>query len=144
MQMLQEKEKKRKKREGKWTGIWSVVYLTRASICIVAAAQKVNTYQSNKTICFTLLSTIASHTYIHTYNGQIEKVRDASFVMVKIDNSINHIFTCVAKKKLAIEKIFIILFQQKKDIWFTDELQGKRKKANHKLKISRVKAANRE
>ena len=89
----------------KWTGIWSVVYLTRAQIHIVAAAQKVRAYQSNKTICFTLLSTIAMLTYIHS---DIEKVRDASFVMVKTDNSINHIFTCT-KEKLS-KSFFIILF----------------------------------
>jgi len=60
--VTREREKKKE-----WTGIWSVVYLTRAHIRIVAAAQKVNTYQSNKTICFTLLSTIATLTYIYIY-----------------------------------------------------------------------------
>jgi hypothetical protein len=55
----------RGKKRREWTGIWSVVYLTRAQIHIVAAAQKVSAYQSNKTICFTLLSTIAMLTYIH-------------------------------------------------------------------------------
>jgi hypothetical protein len=83
-----------------WTGIWSVVYLTHAQIHIVAAARKVSAYQSNKTICFTLLSTIATLMYIYTYI-YIEKVRDASFVMVKTDNSINHIFTCNTKKNFS-------------------------------------------
>ena len=95
MQMLREEEEKKK-----WTGIWSVVYLTRAQIHIVAAARKVSAYQSNKTICFTLLSTIAMLTYIHIYLYiSLEKVRDASFVMVKTDNSINHIFTCTREQK---------------------------------------------
>ncbi len=95
MQMLQEEEEKKE-----WTGIWSVVYLTHAQIHIVAAARKVSAYQSNKTICFTLLSTIATLMYIYTYI-YIEKVRDASFVMVKTDNSINHIFTCNTKKNFS-------------------------------------------
>jgi hypothetical protein len=61
MQMLQEEEKKKE-----WTGIWSVVYLTRAQIHIVAAAQKVSAYQSNKNdlLYFTIID---SYAYIHTY-----------------------------------------------------------------------------
>jgi hypothetical protein len=85
------------------------------------------------------------YAYIH---ADIEKVRDASFVMVKTDNSINHIFTCT-KEKLS-ESFFINIFLPvlffcdyfffymrinnkievdvicKKDICFEDELKEKR------------------
>lgn len=84
MQMLQEEEregeKKKKNEANEWTGIWSVVYLTRAQIYIEAAAQKVSAYQSNKTICFILLSMIATLAYIHHDIHTEEKVRDTSFV----------------------------------------------------------------
>jgi len=51
-----ERERGRKKNEAnEWTGIWSVVYLTRAQIYIEAAAQKVSAYQSNKKKRFALL-----------------------------------------------------------------------------------------
>jgi hypothetical protein len=86
-------------------------------------------------------------TYIHT---DIEKVRDASFVMVKTDNSINHIFTCT-KEKLSESFFYYLILPVffsfcnyfffymrinnkiemnvicKKDICLGDELQEKRR-----------------
>ncbi len=134
MQMLQEEEKK--KENGQVSGLLSILRVHKYT------QQQLHKrlVRINQTKRFALLyyrRQLRLRTYIHTY---IEKVRNASFVMVKTDNSINHIFTCT-KKNLSKSFYFylfvcdyLLLFYKKikrkievdvickKDICFGDEL----------------------